>query len=288
MVRETLGVMRRGHPHKMLVRSRHRVCRLLACFALFATATLGVGGTAIHAATLLANYDLASGSYANALSGSAALGALSPLATSGSFGFVTSGTNPGWFWSGAAAPGTGLSLSGLPANDGMTFGDYSIGIRFAFGQVAGYRKLIDFKDGNAGQYVHDGTFRFYDNGFNTITGGTIASDATADFVLTRAAGTGVVTAYLNGSSTAIFSFVDGVDARTDASRTLTFFRDNGLVGTEFSNSGAISLLRIWNGPLTAEQIPTAMTAWVPEPAGLAVAGFAAVFWWLGRRRSAAR
>ena len=256
---------------------------------LAAAAVLGSGGTVVHGADLLANYDLANGSYTNTLSGSTALGALTPLATSGSFGFVTSGTNPGWFWSDATTPGTGLAVVGLPANDGLTFGSYSIGMRFALGQVSGYRKLIDFRGSNVGQYVHDGLFRFYDGGFNTIVGGTLAADATVDFVLTRAAGTGIVNAYLNGSTTPIFSFVDGGDARADG-LSLQFFRDDGASGSEFSRSGATSLLRIWNGPLAAEQIPTAMTSVVPEPAagGLSIAGTVVVLWWLRRRRSKTR
>lgn len=281
--------MRPGPPDTMRMRSRPRWRPRVTCWVLSAAAILGTGGNAAHGAALLANYDLAGGSYANTLSGSTALGALAPLATSGSFGFVTSGTNPGWFWSGATTPGTGLSVTGLPANDGPTFGGYSIGMRFALGQVAGYRKLIDFRGSNVGQYVHDGLFRFYDGGFNTIVGGTIAANTTVDFVLTRAAGTGIVNAYLSGSATPIFSFVDGGDARADG-LSLQFFRDDGASGSEFSDSGAISLLRIWNGPLTAEQIPTAMTAMVPEPAagGLSIGGVAVGLWWLQRRRSKTR
>lgn len=281
--------MRRGLSHTTLMRSRPRGRLLPACWLVSAAAILGTGGTAVHGADLLANYDLASGSYANTFSGSTALGALTPLATSGSFGFVTSGTNPGWSWSGATAPGTGLAVAGLPANDGLTFGSYSIGMRFALGQVSGYRKLIDFKGSNVGQYVHDGLFRFYDGGFNTIVGGTLAADTAVDFVLTRTAGTGFVNAYLNGSATPIFSFVDGGDARADG-LALRFFRDDAASGSEFSLSGSISLLRIWNGPLAAEQIPTAMTSVVPEPAagGFSIAGTVVVLWWLRRRRSKTR
>ena len=221
---------------------------------------------AAHGGTVIGNYDLAGGTYANSLSGPGALGALSPVFTSGSLGFVTSGTNPGWSWSGAGAPGTGLTLSGLPANDiGSTFGSYSIGIQFSLGQVTGYRRLIQFKDTDVGQYVFDGAFRFYDNGNNPL-GGSITANTTVDFVLTRTV-TGSVNGYVNGSSVPVLSFVDGNDARTDTNRTLQFFRDN-TGSSDFSTSGNVSLLRIWNGPLAATEIPHAMTAVVPEPSAV--------------------
>lgn len=236
--------------------------------AVLVCAHIGFGGHAASVGGLIGNFDLATGSFANTLSGSTALAALAPVSTSGTYGFVTSGTNPGWFWSGAVSPGTGVTLTGLPANDGGTFGNYSIGMRFAISQVAGYRRLIMFKDAEPGQYVHDGRFRFYDGGFNNFTGGTITPDTFVDFVITRDAANGAVNAYLNGSATPLFSFFDGVDARTNSARTLQFFRDNGTSTPEFSAAGGLSLLRVWDSPLSAEQIPTAMTAAVPEPSGV--------------------
>jgi hypothetical protein len=213
---------------------------------------------------IIGNYELFGGSYANTLTGSAALPALNVIASSGTVGFVTTGTAPGWFWSGASTPGTGLTVTGLPANEGGNFGNYSIGMRLTLGQVSGYRRLIYFKSSDFGQYVHDGAFRFYDGGFNNPTGGSLTANTTVDFVLTRNAATKEVKAYLNGSSTPIFTFTDGSnEAVTTADRTLQFFRDDG---NDFSPSGAAASIRIWKAPLTAADIPTAMTAMVPEPA----------------------
>lgn len=269
--------MTRSHPFA----NRWFTYRSLVVLAVLAT------GHTSHGGTLIGNYDLTGGTYANSLSGSGALGALSPISTSGSLGFVSSGTNPGWSWSNAGAPGTGLTVSGLPANDiGSTFGSYSIGMRFSLGQVTGYRKLIQFKDTDVGQYVFDGAFRFYDNGNNPL-GGSITANTTVDFVLTRTL-TGTVTGYVDGSTVPVLTFVDGSDARTDANRTLQFFRDN-TGGSDFSMSGNVSLLRIWNGPLTAAEIPNAMTAVVPEPNAVLVAAIAAtVVLWRARIRRAKR
>lgn len=251
---------------------------LLTALAAFGPAA------AVPAGTMIGDYNLAEGSYANALSGSGALGSLSPVSTTGTFGFVTSGSNPGWFWSGAGSPGSGLALAGLPANDGLTFGDYSIGMQFSLGTVTGlYRRLMLFQSGqDVGPYVANGAFEFYNL---SPSGGSITANATVDFLLTRNAVTKEVRAYLNGSSTPIYSFIDsGNDARTGsiAPRTIQFFIDNG---PEFSASGRISLLRVWNGPLAAVDIPSAMSV-VPEPGtGILVSvGAVAAAWWLRRRR----
>ena len=219
------------------------------------------GGTPL----LIGDYALSQSSYANTLSGESALGSsLVAVSTGGSFGFVTSGENPGWSWSNATHPGTGLSLSGLPANDGTGFGSYSIGMRFSLGQVSGWRKLIDFKPEEVGMYVVDGRFKFYDDGTNP-TAGTIAANTPVDFILTRNT-SGMLEAFLNGSTTPIFSSALGSEAKTDVSRTLRFFVDRpGFGDNEFSSSGSISRLRVWNGPLTAAEIPNAMVV-VPEPA----------------------
>ena len=219
------------------------------------------GGTPL----LIGDYALSQSSYANTLSGESALGSsLVAVSTGGSFGFVTSGENPGWSWSNATSPGTGLSLSGLPANDGTGFGSYSIGMRFSLGQVSGWRKLIDFKPEEVGMYVVDGQFKFYDDGTNP-TAGTIAANTPVDFILTRNT-SGMLEAFLNGSTTPIFSSALGSEAKTDVSRTLRFFVDRpGFGDNEFSSSGSISRLRVWNGPLTAAEIPNAMVV-VPEPA----------------------
>lgn len=253
---------------------------LLGCVAIAAA-------TAAQAGTMIGDYNLAGGSYANSLSGSAALGSLSVVSTSGTFGFVTSGTSPGWFWSGATSPGTGLSLSGLPANDGTTFGNYSIGMRFSMPSVTGlYKRLMLFKSGqDFGPYVANGAFEFYDAGANP-SGGSITANTPVDFVLTRSGATKQINAYMNGSQTPIFTFTDTANDGQTASlapRTIQFFIDNG---PEFSAAGGIGLLRVWNGPLAAADIPNAMAV-VPEPAAglLAIVGAAALGWWLRRRRT---
>jgi hypothetical protein len=263
---------------------------------LFAAILVALGTAPTQAApALIGDYVLSSGSFSNAVTGTAALGSLSPIVSSGSTGFVTgTASDAGWFWNGATAPGTGLILSGLPLNTGTgagaAFGSYSIGMRFQFSEVSGYRRMITFSPSeDAGMYVDAGKFNLYTPSASPISnfGGTITSGSFVDFVLTRS-GAGSVTWYVNGSSTpALTAFPDTANAGAVTSGSLQFFRDN-TDGSEFSPAGRVSLLRIWNGPLAAADIPMAM---VPEPSALALVGLGVAAILVGaryRRRSLGR
>jgi hypothetical protein len=262
---------------------------------LFAAILLALGTAPTQAApALIGDYVLSSGSFSNAVTGTAALGSLSPIVSSGSTGFVTgTASDAGWFWNGATAPGTGLILSGLPLNTGTgagaAFGSYSIGMRFQFSEVSGYRRMITFSPSDdSGMYVENGQFNFFEaTQPKSNKGGTITSGSFVDFVLTRS-GAGSVTWYVNGSSTpALTAFPDTANAGAVTSGSLQFFRDN-TGGSDFSPAGRVSLLRIWNGPLAAADIPMAM---VPEPSALALVGLGVAAILVGaryRRRSLGR
>jgi len=235
---------------------------LRSALALF----LVSGSCLVAPAAIIGNYDLTGGNFTNS---SGSLGALSTVGGNGSF------SPSGWSWTGATSPGTGLTIGGLPANasGNTTFGDYTIGLRFSLGQVSGFRRVIYFKPSDYGQYVSAGQFQFYNDITNPTGNITFSANQTVDFLLTRNATSGTTTAYMNGNSTALFSFNDGDDDAETSSgnRSLQFFRDDG---SEFSNSGNVELIRIWDAPLSAAEIPNAMIP-VPEPAAavlLAAAG----------------
>lgn len=262
---------------------RFRNARLLVAAITVALATsLG------HAAppTLIGDYLLTTGSFTNAVTGTQALGNLSVVASSGSTGFVTgTASDAGWFWNGATAPGTGLSLSGLPLNTGTgsgdAFGNYSIGMRFQFSDTAGFRRMINFANEDSGMYVNGGVFTFFGPG--GTAGGSMTANTFVEFILTRTGSTSQVAGYVNGSSTPVFQFTDGsASADVPSGSPLQFFRDN-TGGTEFSPAGRISMLRVWNGPLSPGEIPLAM---VPEPSALALGGLgvAAILVRVWRRR----
>ena len=260
---------------------RFRSARLLVAAIIVALATsLG------HAAppTLIGDYLLTTGSFTNAVTGTQALGNLSVVALSGSTGFITgTASDAGWFWSGATAPGTGLSVSGLPLNAGGAFGNYSIGMRFQFSDVSSYRRLITFATNeDTGVYVLNGGFAVVGTDpVVVVSGGTITANSFVDFVLTRNGTNSQVAGYVNGSPTPVWTTPDSNYGDAPGG-TLQFFRDNN-GGTEFSPAGRISLLRIWNGPLAAADIPMSM---VPEPSALALGGLgvAGILFRVWRRR----
>jgi hypothetical protein len=200
----------------------------------------------------------------------------------------------GWSWSGATGTvGTGLTVSGLIDSDAGDFDNYTLGIRFSFGQVDAFRRLIRFADSDLGMYIGDFRFQFYDN-ISFPTGGSIASGVPVDFVLTRDGSLNQVKAYPidytdidNVVADLLFTVTDSTNIAESADGTLQFFRDQ-TGGTEFSDSGTASLIRIWDAPLDATDIPTSMIP-VPEPATmtlLAVAATGSLLLWMRCRRTA--
>ncbi len=258
---------------------------LVAVLVMATVVALAIGLASDARGELIGNYDLTQGtqllSEQNLASGPNALGDLTFLP-----GNATSTFNgTGWNWSGATQnPGAGVSV-GVPSN----FGNFTIGLRFSLGQVNDYRRIILFDAADdQGMYAFNGVFRAITGSFPQ--GGTISANTTVDFVLTRSSsGLRPVTGYQIDSSgptpvaTPIFNFDDTSNFFVSTGNVTQFFRDN-TGGTEYSSSGTVSLIKIWNEPLSAGEIPYAM---VPEPATvalLAVAGGGAMLYLHRRRR----
>jgi hypothetical protein len=181
------------------------------------------------------------------------------------------------------------------ANQGPTFwgeasvnANYSIGLRFSFETVTGYRKIIDFKNRtqDSGQYVLSGEPRFYPVG----GGGAVSADTPVDLVVTRDAATSSYSVYLNGSTTPVFSFNDGSGlavALFGGQTVFHFFRDDLVNGGEAS-AGVVSEIRIWDRPLSPGEIPTAFAP-VPEPTRFVLcAGLGLTCFGLYRRHASGR
>lgn len=149
------------------------------------------------------------------------------------------------------AQNNGLALSptaGLIPNDA-----YTVVILFAFRDVNGYRRILDFKNGTSdnGLYVFSGQLTFFPVVFGP--GAPIAANAYVQVVLTRNAG-GNVAGYVNGVQQ--FSFADsGGLAVIDANNTLRFFQDNtsGGAGNEAS-AGSVARIRLYDGALSASAV----------------------------------
>lgn len=147
------------------------------------------------------------------------------------------------------AGGRGLALA--PTTPVIRSSDYTIEVLFRFDLLAGYRKVIDFKNGSAddGLYVLDGCLTFVPKQQDALT--KIGSDAYVQVVLTRDPADRVV-GYVNGVRQ--FAFNDGGGLATvRGSDTLRFFVDDVTTTGEWS-SGAVSQIRLFDRSLTANEV----------------------------------
>lgn len=147
--------------------------------------------------------------------------------------------------------GGGLAIS-VP--DGLfTETNYSIEIDFRFKKVNSYRKVIDFsgQTSDQGLYVNSGNLEFYSEGTAGTT--TITADSIVHVLVTRDASNDTIIAYFwNGTSLSYetsgkdtsFGYVPVL---VGSNRMLYIFSDDSTTTGEYSDSGSVDLIRIWNG-----------------------------------------
>lgn len=158
----------------------------------------------------------------------------------------------------------GLTLTGA-AN---SLSDYSIEMEFNLATVSGFNKILDFKNltSDRGLYVAFGGIRFFD----LATGGSIAANTPVRVVLTRTAATDELRVFVNGATA--FTVADPL-GRGIFTGPLQFFRDDN--GGSEASAGAVDLIRVYNGALTAAEVESLTSpgpSEVPEPATLAITG----------------
>jgi hypothetical protein len=148
------------------------------------------------------------------------------------------------------AGGRGLALA--PTTRVIRSSEYTIELLFRFDLLAGYRKIIDFKDGSAddGLYVLDGCLTFFPKVQDALT--KIGSDY-VQIVLSRSPADRVV-GYVNGVRQFAFDDRGGL-AKVSGSNTLRFFVDDVTTTGEWS-SGAVSQIRLFDRALTANEVAT--------------------------------
>ena len=152
--------------------------------------------------------------------------------------------------------GSGLALT--PASV-VVGSEYTIELVFRFDRLDGWAKIVDFNDAteDCGLYSLDGRMDFWP--ITTGFGAALEADSYAHVVLTRDA-TGTVVAYVNGNRQ--LSFHDTGDiAVVDANDTLRLFSDDTTTPDEDS-AGAVSRIRLYDGPLTASEV-AALAAELP-------------------------
>jgi hypothetical protein len=147
------------------------------------------------------------------------------------------------------AGGRGLALA--PTTHVIRRSGYSIEILFRFDLLAGFRKVIDFKNGSTGDglYVLDGCLTFVPKQQDAPT--RIGSDSYVQVVLTRDPADRVV-GYVDGVRQ--FAFNDRGDlAKIRGSGSLRFFVDDVTTTQEWS-SGAVSQIRLFDQALTSNEV----------------------------------
>jgi hypothetical protein len=171
-----------------------------------------------------------------------------------------------WYWTSDLARGGGFYID----IDNLDETNYSLGIRFSFNETSpGWKKIIDYKNmtSDHGFYFYNKKLQFYPNS----TGNTeIENNAIVDIIATRDGDTGLFKAYF---------VIDGViqeppELNSDVGDSsipvvvngkarLGFFFDDTATPAESASGGKIYSLKIWNGPISYEDMGTAMD---PEPA----------------------
>jgi Concanavalin A-like lectin/glucanases superfamily len=158
------------------------------------------------------------------------------------------------------AQGSGLSLS--PTTGVIEGTEYTIELLFRFDRLDGYRKIIDFKEGtdDDGLYVLDGCLNFYPRHPRAAI--PIEADSYVQVVLTRDPSSFVV-GYVDGIRQ--FAFRDAAALAEIASETLRFFVDDSITGGDEYSSGAVSQIRLYDRPLTANEVAALACAEIRIP-----------------------
>jgi hypothetical protein len=154
--------------------------------------------------------------------------------------------------------------------------NYSILMDFSFDTLAGFRKILDFKNlaSDNGLYNLSTALNYFN--FTTGPTGAFTPGTLARVIITRDSGTGLVTGYVNGVQQISFT-----DSTSDATFTGTngiirFFEDDNVTGGRESSSGLATRISIYDGALTSAEAATLggpqLPSGVPEPASLLLLG----------------
>jgi hypothetical protein len=162
---------------------------------------------------------------------------------------------------GGAVGATGFKFEankGLQLTDALTVSAYTIDLEFAFDQIAGYRKIVDFKalSTDEGLYVDDETLDFVTRAdtqteiksLPMFTAGTLAQ-----LTLTRGAD-GAVVGYLARAPVIRFADTGAVAVFSFAGRVANFAVDDLKTSQLEAASGVVRRITIWDQALTAEQV----------------------------------
>ncbi len=142
----------------------------------------------------------------------------------------------------------GLSLA--PTSQIIASNVYSVAVLFAFENVSGYRRVLDFKNRSteAGLYINSGDLSFY-----TVASGGLGllPNQWLQLVLTRDSNS-VVNIYANGVGKMTFTDAGGA-AVMGPENVLRFFQDNALGAGGEASAGLVSRIQVYNAALDASE-----------------------------------
>lgn len=174
-------------------------------------------------------------------------------------GFLSDQNGPYWYWRSNQSNGGGFNID---VNQNIST-SYTIGLRFSFNLVSGYKRIIDFSNGSSdnGFYFLNGKLNFFPYG----TGPTsISSNQLVDLVVTRSSD-GTFKAYfvVNGilvtppeltSSTGTFAIPTLVNGKP----RFGFFYDDTSYPGEATDRGKVYGIKMWDAALNESQIQAAL------------------------------
>jgi hypothetical protein len=154
--------------------------------------------------------------------------------------------------------------------------DYSFLMDFSFQDLAGFRKILDYKNlaSDNGVYNLSTDLNYFNASFGP--NGAFTANTPARVVVTRDAATQVVTGYVDGVSQ--FSFTDSSNDATftGTNGIIRFFEDDNVTGQRESSGGVATHISIYDGALTSAEVaglggPGSISG-VPEPASFLLLG----------------
>ncbi len=163
----------------------------------------------------------------------------------------TSYSSGSLYWE-ADSLGSGGGLLVEVPDAGFTENHYSIAIEFQYSEVFGYRKILDFRELliDEGVYV-DESLRLYFQGLPGST--TLLPDTNTIILITRDSATDSTELFivypdsLSLQSALNDNVAEFVANLSGSDRILHFFHDDSLTTSEFSQTGMVAQIRIWNG-----------------------------------------
>ena len=181
--------------------------------------------------------------------------------------FGTDAAGDFWSWTTSSNPGAGITLD---TNELTNSSVYSVAIRFKLSNVSGYRKIIDYANGTSdnGFYISNGRARFYPTlSISPPSAPLFQAGDLIDLIATRDA-SGNFKVYANnglGGYTEILSRDNSGPSTIPANigggvSRFGFFYDDSLTNLEYSPSGQVYSIRLYDTALTPSEISTIFPA----------------------------